>query len=203
MSDDGGRSAKRPGRPRSASRDDVRAVAMALFEQQGYAATSLAQIARAVGVGRTTLFSYFPAKRDLMWGELDSRTERMRQSLAASTDLPPMEVIVAAILALSHYSAADRAAFTARWRIVDADDELRATVALRRAELSREILDGVHRRAPELDRERVGDVVHALMAIGERATSEWADAAEVSEGLDTYMARRLEPFVVVLRPLLG
>lgn len=202
--DEGSRkSARSPGRPRHASREEVRAVALALFEEKGYAATSLAEIARRVGVSRTTLFSYFPAKRDLMWDEFDTRAERMRQSLAASADLPPMEVIVAAILALVHYSTADRASFTARWRIVDADDELRAAVALRTAELSREILDEVHRRAPNLDRERTGDVVHALMAIGERATSDWAVATDADEGLDAFTARRLHPFVEALRPLLG
>jgi len=195
--------AKGPGRPRRASRDEVRTVALALFAKQGYAATSLAEIARAVGVSRTTLFSYFPAKRDLMWDEFDARAERMRQSLAASEGLPAMDIIVAAVLALAHYSTADRASFTARWRIVDADDELRAAVALRTAALSGEILDHVHRCAPELDRDRAGDVVRALMAVGERATSDWAGATEVSEPLDTVMARRLDPFVEALRPLLG
>ena len=195
--------AKGPGRPRRASRDEVRAVALALFAKQGYAATSLTEIARAVGVSRTTLFSYFPAKRDLMWDEFDARAERMRKSLAASAGLPPMDVIVAAILALSHYGVADRASFTARWRIVDADDELRAAVALRTAALSGEILEHVHRCAPELDRDRAGDVIRALMAVGECATSDWAGATEVSEPLDTVMARRLDPFVEALRPLLG
>ena len=203
MSANGGMAAKGPGRPRRASRDEVRAVALALFAKQGYAATSLAEIARAVGVSRTTLFSYFPAKRDLMWDEFDARAERMRKSLAASAGLPPMDVIVAAILALSHYGVADRASFTARWRIVDADDELRAAVALRTAALSGEILEHVHRCAPELDRDRAGDVIRALMAVGECATSDWAGATEVSEPLDTVMARRLDPFVEALRPLLG
>lgn len=202
--DEGSRgSAGRPGRPRHASRDEVRAVALSLFEQKGFAATSLAEIARAVGVSRTTLFSYFPAKRDLMWDEFDARAERMRQSLAASEDLPPMDAIVAAMLALTHYSAADRDALTARWRIVDADDKLRAASALRTAELSREILDAVHRRAPEIDRERAGDVIHALMAIGERATSDWAAETDAGEGLDAFTERRLHPFVEALRPLLG
>ena len=203
MSANGGMAAKGPGRPRRASRDEVRAVALALFAKQGYAATSLTEIARAVGVSRTTLFSYFPAKRDLMWDEFDARAERMRKSLAASAGLPPMDVIVAAILALSHYGVADRASFTARWRIVDADDELRAAVALRTAALSGEILEHVHRCAPELDRDRAGDVIRALMAVGECATSDWAGATEVSEPLDTVMARRLDPFVEALRPLLG
>ena len=203
MSANDGMAAKGPGRPRRASRDEVRAVALALFAKQGYAATSLTEIARAVGVSRTTLFSYFPAKRDLMWDEFDARAERMRKSLAASAGLPPMDVIVAAILALSHYGVADRASFTARWRIVDADDELRAAVALRTAALSGEILEHVHRCAPELDRDRAGDVIRALMAVGECATSDWAGATEVSEPLDTVMARRLDPFVEALRPLLG
>ena len=203
MSEDAPKPVRSPGRPRSVSRDEVRAVAMVLFEEQGYGATSLAQIARPLGISRTTLFSYFPAKRDLMWDEFDARAERMRQSLAASEDLPPMDAIVAAMLALVHYSTADRDALGARWRIVGADEELRAAAALRAAQLSREILDEVQRRFPELDRERTGDVIHALMAIGERATSDWAAATDAEEGLDAFTARRLHPFVEALRPLLG
>ncbi|QEW02287.1 TetR/AcrR family transcriptional regulator [Microbacterium lushaniae] len=195
-------SAKSPGRPRQTTHDDIRAVAFALFAEKGYARTSLAEIARASGVSRTTLFAYFPAKRDLMWEEFDAGAERMRRTLDASRDLPVMDAIVAALLAVAHYGPADHASFVERRRIVYSDDGLRAAAALRADELSEVVVEQVRRRAPDADPERVGDVVHALMAVGERGTADWAHLPQATEALDTHLATRLQPFVDALRPLL-
>lgn len=139
----------------------------------------------------------------LQWDEFDAGAERMRQRLAASTDLPLMDAVLAAMLAIAQYTPADHGSFVARWRIVQADDELRAAAALRTAELSREILDDVYRRTPDIDRERAGDVIRALMAVGEGVTADWIAAPEVGEALDAYMAARLRPFIEALHPLLG
>ena len=195
-------SAKTPGRPRQTTHDDIRAVAFALFAEKGYARTSLAEIAWASGVSRTTLFAYFPAKRDLMWEEFDAGAERMRRSLEASADLPVMDAIVAALLAVAQYGPAEHASFVERRRIVYADDGLRAAAALRADELGEVVVDEVRRRSPEVDPERVGDVVHALMAVAERGTTDWAELPDVSEALDEYLAARLRCFVDALRPLL-
>jgi AcrR family transcriptional regulator len=40
----------------------LRAAALRLFTEHGYAAVSIEQIAAAAGVGRTTFFNYFPSK---------------------------------------------------------------------------------------------------------------------------------------------
>ena len=42
--------------------------AMRLFGQQGFAATTVDQIAAAAGIGRRTFFRYFPAKEDIVLG---------------------------------------------------------------------------------------------------------------------------------------
>ncbi len=202
MHNDEDMSAKSPGRPPQTTHDEIRAVAFALFAENGYARTSLAEIARASGVSRTTLFAYFPAKRDLMWEEFDAGAERMRRSLDASGDLPVMDAIVAALLAVAHYGPADHASFVERRRIVYSDDGLRATAALRANELGDVVVGEVRRRSPEIDAERVGDVIGALMAVAERGTADWAQLPEASEALDDYLATRLQPFVEALRPVL-
>jgi len=196
-------STKGPGRPRQTTHDEIRSLALALFAQQGYAATSLAQIASAAGISRTTLFSYFPAKRDLMWDEFDAGAERMRASLAGSGHLPLADALADAMIATARYDASEHDGFAERWRIVRADDELLAATALRTAELSRALIDAVRDRAPDADPGRVDHVAHALMAVSDRCAEEWASAAHVTESLDAYTAARLRPFVEALRPLLA
>ncbi len=46
-------------------------VAMQLFEQRGYDAVTVAEIARAADVSEQTVFNYFPAKEDLVFDEAD------------------------------------------------------------------------------------------------------------------------------------
>ncbi|MEV6979638.1 TetR/AcrR family transcriptional regulator [Kitasatospora sp. NPDC093806] len=50
------------GRERERTRERVYASAAALFRRQGYADTSVAQIAEHAGIGRGTFFTYFPRK---------------------------------------------------------------------------------------------------------------------------------------------
>lgn len=46
-------------------------IAMGLFEQRGYDAVTVVEIARAADVSEQTVFNYFPAKEDLVFDEQD------------------------------------------------------------------------------------------------------------------------------------
>lgn len=191
-----------PGRPRQTSHDDIRAVALQLFDAQGYAATSLAQISAAAGISRTTLFTYFSAKRDLMWDEFDAGGERMRQQLAASMGAHPMDRIVSALLGIARYDPEEHDAFVRRWRIVRESDELQMASAARTAELREEILGVVSAGARHVDEAIIGDVLHALMAVGQRNADDWAHREAPRESLHDAMAARIAPIAEALRPLL-
>jgi AcrR family transcriptional regulator len=52
-------------RKKTATRDRIRASALRLFREQGYAATTVEQIAAAAGVSHMTFFRYFPTKEDV------------------------------------------------------------------------------------------------------------------------------------------
>jgi AcrR family transcriptional regulator len=69
------------GRPRASSRATIEEAAGELFLERGYAATSLADIARRAGVGRATLFGYVRAKSDLLWLELDAALDDLEERL--------------------------------------------------------------------------------------------------------------------------
>ena len=56
-------------RKKRATRLAIRDAAMALFEQHGFAHTTFDRIAEAADVSRATVFSYFPTKEDIVFGE--------------------------------------------------------------------------------------------------------------------------------------
>jgi len=108
-----------------------------LFLEQGYAATSVADITRRAGVSRSTFFNYFPAKSDVLWAAFDERTGRLRRTLAAADPAaPPGQVLAAALREL----AADLPAEHVALAFTQADamglgDDLRLAAARRVADL--------------------------------------------------------------------
>lgn len=195
-------SARGPGRPRATSRAEIRDIAVGLFAQQGYSATSLEQIATAAAISRTTLFSYFPAKRDLIWAELIQRAAAPPSTTTTADEQSVVDLIVRRILDLGRYPASDRDALALRWRIVQEDDELRAYSAAQSGELARVIVDEAVHRAPECDPQLVDHVTHALIAVSMRCTEEWARGAGRDQDLEIYTGDQLRSIATVLRPLL-
>src|SRR5262245_1448616 len=94
----------RPGRPRSTTREEVGRVALELFAANGFERTTLDDIAAAVGIGRRSLFRYFPSKNDMVWGEFELVMERLRRELEATPKrLPLIEAIGRAVVASNSY----------------------------------------------------------------------------------------------------
>jgi mycofactocin system transcriptional regulator len=79
-----------------------------LFLRDGFAETTLDDIARASGIGRRTLFRYFDSKNDMVWGDFDWVLDRLRQGLA---ERPPgetvMDTIGRAVIESNRYAEAD------------------------------------------------------------------------------------------------
>jgi AcrR family transcriptional regulator len=71
------------GRPRAASRALLEEAACELFLEQGYSATSVAQVTMRAGVSRSTFFNYFDTKSDLLWSAFDEQVAALAQRLAS------------------------------------------------------------------------------------------------------------------------
>ncbi|WP_091232881.1 TetR/AcrR family transcriptional regulator [Microbacterium sp. 3J1] len=76
-------STNRAGRPKASSRETLAEAACELFLEQGYDATSVADITRRAGVSRSSFFNYFTSKSDVLWSGLDERIGQAIESLAA------------------------------------------------------------------------------------------------------------------------
>ncbi|MEO0374847.1 MAG: TetR/AcrR family transcriptional regulator [Cyanobacteria bacterium P01_A01_bin.17] len=82
-----------------AKRREILGAAIAVFAQKGYHAAKMADIATRAGMGKGTLYEYFPTKEslpteifNLFFAGLDAQLAALKQS-----DLPPAEIILQGI----------------------------------------------------------------------------------------------------------
>lgn len=120
------------GRPHASSREVLTDAACELFLEQGYEATSVAEIARRAGVSRTSFFNYFDGKAAILWVVLDAQIDELVQRL---TD--PESAFADALDAFGSGEAPETLALA----IVDArnmgvEEELRTGQALRQLRIA-------------------------------------------------------------------
>ncbi len=121
-------------RKRKRTRELIVAVALELFSQRGYQATTLAQIAEAAEIAPSTLHAYFPSKEDIVFSAHPSLRESIRTRVV---DRPSGETVSEAMLSwvstvLPERLAADGAdVLRQRRAIIDSNDDLLAAERLR------------------------------------------------------------------------
>lgn len=86
----------------------IEAAAFHLFTDIGFDRTTTEQIAEAAGIGRRTLFRYFPSKYDIPWGRFDASLAEFRRTLAAMpASMPLWQAVQQAVVS---FNALDPAA---------------------------------------------------------------------------------------------
>ena len=110
-------------------------MALALFVARGFEATTMDDIASALGVGRRTLFHYYPSKNDLVWGEFDEVLERLRVDLhTVEQDRPIIKVIRDAAVRSNTYPRETLDELHMRLTLIQSVPALQAHSMLRYAE---------------------------------------------------------------------
>jgi mycofactocin system transcriptional regulator len=123
-------------------------IALRLFTEQGFEATTVEQIAAAAGVSRRTFFRYFDAKSDVLWNSFDAEVETIRGLLARTPDdLPVMEAVRRAVLAANRYRAQDVPELRTRMTLLSSVPELIASAAIHYDAWERAVVDFVARRS--------------------------------------------------------
>ncbi|MGF3056972.1 TetR family transcriptional regulator [Microbacterium sp. YY-01] len=87
----------------SAARTNVVAVALDLFAQQGFDATSVDQIARTAGISRSTFFRQFGGKDDVVFADHDVLLAGLRDYLSRPHENPWQAVCEASITVFRHF----------------------------------------------------------------------------------------------------
>jgi len=95
-----------PGQPlrqrqREQTKDEIEAAAFSLFDEQGFDATTVEQIARRAGIATRTFFRYFPTKEDVVFADQGELVARLRAALAETDpSQPPLRRVREAVLAV-------------------------------------------------------------------------------------------------------
>lgn len=84
---------------RSARSEEIRRTAARIFHEKGYDATSIQDIADAVGILKGSLYYYIDSKEDLLFDVIRSAHDRGLQDATTwgNSDAPPSEMLRAAI----------------------------------------------------------------------------------------------------------
>jgi TetR/AcrR family transcriptional regulator, regulator of mycofactocin system len=107
-----------PGRPPSTTRHQLQDIAMDMFATHGYDEVTIEALASAAGISRRTFFRYFSSKADALMADFDADVERLRSVLAGSDpDLPMMDAIRQAVVAVNDYHADDLARLRQRMQL--------------------------------------------------------------------------------------
>jgi AcrR family transcriptional regulator len=122
-------------RKKQRTRETIARVAVELFEERGYHATTLADIAEAADVSTRTIFAYFPSKEDILFSDFPELKAALAQALA---ERPPGKDALGAvrdfILSAPHGEKGDL--HERRERIIESDETLRSHKRARLGQLS-------------------------------------------------------------------
>ena len=171
-------------RKKQRTRELIQREAIRLFEEQGYEATTVEQIASAAEISPSTFFNYFPSKEDVVL--LDTYDPVVEEEVRARpTDESVADSLVAALSGrLAERLNRDRGLIWARTRIALEVPSIRARMwdELQRSEdfICGVLAERTGRRTDDFEvRVTAGTLIGALMS----AIREWA----ASEGRDDFL----------------
>lgn len=135
------------GRPGATSHASIERAAFELFATDGFERTTMAAIARKVGVGQRTLFRYYPSKNDIPWGQFDRTLENFRTLLAdQAADVPLHVGVQRAVVEFNRFPDDAQPSHLERMRLILTTPELQAHSAIRYTEWRHVIADHVASR---------------------------------------------------------
>lgn len=180
------------GRPRRMTNADVATAALELFARHGFDETTIDDIAMALGIGRRTLFRYFPSKNDIVWGDFEWVLDRLRQ-LLDETDpcMPVMEAVANAAVASNKYEPDQLPELRTRMKLITTVPALQAHSMVRYAAWRQVIAEFVARRLGQQPDDLVPLTVgYAALGTSMAAFSRWVEHPE--EDIDEHLSRGYE-----------
>jgi AcrR family transcriptional regulator len=142
---------------------------MRLFLQQGFDHTSMTEIAGAAGMGRTTLFRYFPSKGDIVLAGFDDHLRCLAAQLRAQPgDLPLMASVQSAVLQAFAEAVDEQDLWMQRFQVLQQTPTLSPDIAVRWMTWGRTVADYIAARtgahADDVIPAAVGGALQAVYA---------------------------------------
>jgi AcrR family transcriptional regulator len=160
----------------AAARARLRAAALELYREQGYDATTTAEIAERAGVTERTYFRHFADKREVLFDGEDELKAVLRAAVGdAPAEAPPLEVLHGAFVASVPLFVAGRSAAEQRAPIIAGTPALLERANAKRAAVVDGLADALADRGLPVPTAVLAAQV-GMAAFG-RAASEWDGAA--------------------------
>lgn len=171
-----------PGRPSATTHAVIETTAFRLFAERGFDATPMELIASEVGVGRRTLFRYFPSKNDICWGAFDDTLGGFAASLDRTPDdVPLWRAVHRAVVDFNDFPPDADPPHEQRMRLILGTPALQAHSVLRYAQWRAVIAAYVARRTgSEPDALLPRTVGHVSLALSLAAYERWLDDTTAS-----------------------
>lgn len=170
------------GRPPVTSHAAIENAAFELFADRGFELTTLDDIATHMGIGRRTIFRYFPSKFDIPWGQFDDNLVTFRDRLdSTSKDLPLWKAIHDSVLDFNTFDYAVLGQHRQRMRLILTTPSLQAHSFLMYQRWRRVITEFVaHRTNQSSDSALPVTVGHTSLALALSAYDIWLSSEEMS-----------------------
>ncbi|MBS4099889.1 TetR/AcrR family transcriptional regulator [Tsukamurella paurometabola] len=108
------------------ARERLETAAFALFAEQGYESTTVAQIAERAGLTERTFFRHYTDKKEvLFWGQSLLEETLAAQATEAAPEAAPIDVVEAAFATMARMIAGRGTLPFERQRVIDATPALR------------------------------------------------------------------------------
>jgi AcrR family transcriptional regulator len=167
--------------PAEQRRSQLFEVALLLFAERGYSATTMDDIAEAAGVTKPLLYQHFDSKRALYLELCDVISRRIISQVADATSVAagPRQQVELGFAAFFSMVADDEAAFRLLWGR-DVPDDPEVGQALRRVEDAiAEAIDPLIDAGLEPDHRLT--LAHAVVGMAEGACRRWIDSRQFHE----------------------
>jgi AcrR family transcriptional regulator len=151
--------------------------AMALFEERGYARTTVEDIAARAGLTERTFFRYFTDKREVLFSGSPALAAQIVELIAAAGPaVSPLLAVTGALEALAPWFEARRSHARKRRTIIEAHAELRERELIKLSTLAAAIAASL--RARGIAGPAAALIAETGIAIFKNAFERWADDAE-------------------------
>lgn len=167
----------RSGRPAATSRAEIAAAAEELFATQGFAATSVTEIAAAAGIGRRTFFAYFLSKAEAFWWFDEEYLRRVEARLkeAPRDDVHPLQQVIHASLSSPSRLQPTKEDTLARYQTIERTPELQIGSLRYQRQWSELIANHIRERLGPTTSDLLPEAIAAaLLGVAQTVVVRWA-----------------------------
>ncbi len=171
-----------PGRRPATDLGAIERAAFRLFAVRGFEETTVDAIAEAAGIGRRTLFRYYPSKNDIPWGQFEAGLAHLRAFLRATPlDIPVHRAVHQAVLDFNHLDEAAIPQHRERMRLLLTTPALQAHSALKYAAWRAVIADYTAERYGLSPHDLLPRTIgHVSLGMALSAYEQWLDTEDAS-----------------------